>query len=199
MIDDDNPYAAPKAEILGKDTHFESAADAWRDRELLVVRKGAELTDRCLKCAAPTKGYRDQFSRMLSWHKPAWAALILVNWLLYLIVYFIVRWQGRVTVSLCPLHRKKRRRAITWGWLAALSGIGTIIAAVESLDSQRISDFYFGIGMAAGFVLILGGLIGGMLGSRVLVPKRMDRNFIWLSKVSPDYLAALPDWNAPGD
>ena len=199
MIDDDNPYAAPKAEILGKGIHLDSPTDAWRDRELLVVRKGAELTDRCLKCAAPTKGYRDRFSRTLSWHRPAWAALILVNWILYLLVYFMVRWQGRITVALCPLHWKKRRRAILRGWLAALLGIGTIIAAVESLDSRRISDFYSGIGMTAGFVLILGGLIGGMLGSRVLVPKRMDRNFIWLSKVSPDYLELLPDWNAPGD
>ena len=145
MIDDDNPYAVPKAEILGKGNHLESSIDAWRDRQLLVVRKGAELTDRCLKCAAPTKGYRERFSRMLSWHRPVWVALIFVYWLLYLLVYFFVRWQGRVTVALCPLHWRKRRRAIALGWVAAFLGIGTIILVVESLDHGSISDFYSGI------------------------------------------------------
>jgi len=49
VIDDDNPYVAPKAEVLVQDRHLDSSTDAWRDGKLLVVRKGAELTDRCLK------------------------------------------------------------------------------------------------------------------------------------------------------
>jgi len=79
VIDDDNPYVAPKAEVLVQDRHLDSSTDAWRDGKLLVVRKGAELTDRCLKCAAPTKGYRDRFSRLLSWHKPFWFVLFFFN------------------------------------------------------------------------------------------------------------------------
>ena len=71
MIDDDNnPYAAPKADALVKDRHLDSSSDAWRHEKMLVVRKGAELPDQCLKCAAPARGYR--LSRSLSWHKPVW-------------------------------------------------------------------------------------------------------------------------------
>jgi hypothetical protein len=39
-------------------------------------------------------------------------------------------------------------------------------------------------------------MIGGALGARVLVPTRIDKNFIWLTKVSPEYLASFPDWRA---
>jgi len=69
-MDDENPYAAPKAEVLVKDRQLHSSGDAWRHGKMLEVRKGAELPDRCLKCAAPARGHR--FSRSLSWHKPIW-------------------------------------------------------------------------------------------------------------------------------
>ena len=54
-IDDDNPYAAPKAENLNKDVHLDAYPEAWRDGKTLVVRKEAELLDRCLKCATRQK------------------------------------------------------------------------------------------------------------------------------------------------
>jgi hypothetical protein len=48
--------------------------------------------------------------------------------------------------------------------------------------------------VVVGIVTLLAGIIGGMIGSRVLVPKRIGRNFIWLKSLSPDYLATFPDW-----
>jgi len=113
--------------------------------------------------------------------------------------YFFVRWQGRVTVALCASHRKNRARAIALGWLAALAGVGLMIFAGMSSDIGRISGSHLDIAVATGIVLVLGGLIGGMVGSQVLVARRIDKHFIWLGKVSPDYLATLPDWNAHGD
>jgi hypothetical protein len=47
----------------------------------------------------------------------------------------------------------------------------------------------------SGIGLLLAGLIGGLFGSRILVPVRIDKHFIWLSKVSPLYLATFPDAN----
>jgi hypothetical protein len=117
-------------------------------------------------------------------------ALFFIIPIVYIIVYFFVRWRARVTVALCPRHRRNRARAIALGWLAALAGVGSIVAA-EALSHPLQS-----IAQVAGVVLILGGIIGGVTSSQVLVPRRMDRHFVWLSKVSPDYLAALPDWNA---
>ena len=199
FIGDDNPYAAPKAEDLNREARLDTYHDAWRDGKALVVRREAELLDRCLKCAAPTEGYRDRYSRVVSWHRPIWFILVLISWPLYLIAYFIVRRRTRLTVALCPLHRRKRMRAITVSWLCAIAGIGAMIFAAVISNADTASESLVGIAFIAGLVLFFAGLMIGVVGGKVLVPKRIDKHFVWLSKVSPDYLATLPDWNAPGD
>jgi len=198
-IDDDNPYAAPKTEVLIKDAHLDAYHDAWRDGKALVVRREAELLDRCLKCAAPTQGYRDRFSRTVSWHRRIWFLLVFISWPLYLIAYFIVRHRARLTVALCPLHRRKRARAITVAWLCAILGLGSMIVAGMMSEPETASKRLVAIAFIAGLVLFFVGLVIGAVGSQVLVPKRIDEHFVWLSRISPDYLATLPDWNAPGD
>jgi hypothetical protein len=193
--DGDNPYAPPTSGSLTRDLHQDYPDPAWRHGNTLVARKGAELPDRCIKCNAPAGGYR--FSRKLSWHSQGWYLLIFVSLLIYILVYFLVRWQGRVTVGLCERHRTRRKRAILWGWLASLAGIGLLIAGVGYSDRSRLDSSPLGtIGMVGGLVLLLAGLIGGMIGAQVLVPVRIDKHYIWLKKVSPDYLAELPEWNA---
>lgn len=194
---DEDFYAPPKADIQAKGPYLDMAADAWRDRKLLVVRKGAELPDRCLKCDAPAEGNR--FSRDLSWHRPFWLILVILSLWLYLIVYFFIRWKGRVTAGLCPLHRRRRVRAIALGWLATIAGVAVIVASFNLSESRRDLAPYPAFGMLGGLMLLLGGVIGGLVGSQVLVPRKMDEHFIWLDKVAPEYLARLPDWNAPGD
>jgi hypothetical protein len=207
FLDDDNPYAAPKAKNLSVDAHLDTYHEAWRDGKTLVVRREAELLDRCLKCAAPTDEYRDKFSRTVSWHRPIWFLLVFVSWPLYLIAYFIVRHRARVTVALCPLHRRKRARAITVAWLCAIMGLGSMIVAVMMSEPEpgphpligTAVIALIGTAMIAGLLLFLMGSVFDTFGWRVLIPKRIDKHFVWLSRVSPDYLATLPDWNAPGD
>jgi hypothetical protein len=193
---DDNPFAAPQADILVKDRGPDPFNDAWRHGELLVVRKGVELTDRCLKCAAPTNGYQDRFSRSLSWHRPFWFSLLFLNVLLYIIVAYCVSGRARVTVALCPHHRKKRARAIAFGIVDALAGLGMITAVGILSDTGTVPSHFLPIAGATGIVLVVVGLLGGVSGSRVLVPKRIDKQYVWLGNVSPDYLATLPDWHA---
>lgn len=193
MSFDENPYAPPKADAVEDARHLNDYAEAWRDGKFLVVRNGADLRDRCLKCNAPAEGYR--FSRRLSWHRPGWLILFVVNWFLYLLVYFVVRWQARVTVGLCPVHRESRRQAILAGWLAAFVGFITILVGASWIDGLGPAPPSVGIALLIGLLLILGGIIGGILGARVLVPVRINEHYVWLSKVSPQYLAELPDWN----
>jgi hypothetical protein len=188
-IDDDNPYAAPKAEVFDRDQRSESSSDAWRDGKLLVVRKGAELTDRCLKCAAPTNSPRDRFSQTLSWHNPIWAITFLISPVIYALVFFLVRWRGKVTVSLCPRHRRKRMQFIGLALLIGLTGIGAISLGM-------VSNPHLPVAIAAGTALLFVGILVTALGSQVLITKRIDKHFIWLGRVPADYLAKLPDWNA---
>ena len=74
----------------------------------------------------PADGY--QFTRSLAWLSPAWIIVFLISPILYVIVYLIVRRRAKITAGLCPRHLEKRRRAIMWGWLIALAGIGSIVA-----------------------------------------------------------------------
>jgi hypothetical protein len=182
-VDDDNPYAAPKSLFLDDELVGGFAGETFADGKLLAVRNGAVLPDRCLKCNAPAEGY--QFSRSLAWHRPIWYVLILISLLLYVLVYFFVRWKAKVTVGVCPRHRRRRTRAIALGWLTALAGIGTIIAAASLPDGPN------SIGIVAGIIAVAGGIIGGMLGSRIFVVNRIDKEYVWLSHVSPEYLASF--------
>jgi hypothetical protein len=185
-MDEINPYAPPKSAELEEGRRYDHANVAWRDGKLLMVRKDAVLPDRCLKCNEPAEGY--QFKRALSWAHPLYAVLILSP-IIYVVVYLIVRRQGKVTVGVCPLHRKKRTRAILVGWLIALAGIGSFFVAAV------VPNNLVGASVVIGFVLILAGLIGGAFGSRILIPQRIDKHFIWLNKVSPVYLMSFPDSN----
>ena len=74
-----------------------------------------------------------------------------------------------------------------FGWLTALAGFGSFAVA------GFVPDRMIALPIIAGAVLSVGGLIGGMLGSRILIPKRINKHFIWLGKVSPEYLATFPD------
>jgi hypothetical protein len=188
-MDEFNPYAAPKAALLPEDRVHEPPGEAWQDRNLLKARKGAVLPDRCVKCNVPAEGY--QFKRSLTWLSPYWfIALLVVGPLPFLVVYLIVSKKGKITVGLCPQHRKRRRQAIALGWLTAFVGIGAMIA------TGFVPDRFLAIPLISGLVILLGGMIGGSVGSRVLLPDRIDKNFIWLRKVSPEYLATFPYWNA---
>jgi hypothetical protein len=182
-MDDFNPYAAPRSEIAVKDSHLTDAGGLWRDGPLLVIRKGTELPDRCLKCYGDADGYR--LKRKLSWHPSYWFLLVLVSPLIYVIVALCVRKTAKVAIGLCEHHRSKRRRAIAIGWLASLAGIGLIVLA-GSNDLPLLS--LVGIGV------LFGGILFGVIGSQVLLPQRIDKNFVWLKKVSPDYLAPLSEW-----
>ncbi len=183
-MDDDNPYAPPKSLEHEQDILVEHPNAAWRDGNMLMVRKGAVLPDRCLKCNAPAEGY--QFTRTISWITPWWFLLLLIALLLFVLAYYVFRWQGKVTVGLCPRHRTNRVRAVVLGWLTTLVGAGLVPVStmVPKLES---------IALVAGPLLVIFGVLGGMLGSRVLVAKRIDKNFIWLGSVSPDYLETFPD------
>jgi hypothetical protein len=195
MHDDvDNPYAPPKSESLNRDRHLDYPDPAWCDGNTLVARKGAELPDRCIKCNAPAGGFR--FKRNLSWHSPGWY-IFLISPLIYIIVYLLVRRGAKITVGLCPSHRKKRAWAIALSWLSGLAGIGMYITVIIVSENHTATPSpLVPIGLIGGFVLLFAGLLGGMFGSQALVPTRIDKHFVWLRRVSTDYLAELPDWNA---
>ena len=191
MPDEDNPYAPPKSQSL-RPIGAGNDGGIWRSGNMLMMRKGVELPDRCLKCDAPAEGYR--FKRKLSWASPWWfLTLVVIGPLLFVIIYYCVRWTGEVSAGLCPIHRTKRRRLIAIGWITALLGIALTITAGPLVEAR-----FVGIPILAGVILLITGILIGAIGAQVLVPNRIDKHFIWLKQVSPSYLAKFPDWAGEG-
>jgi hypothetical protein len=176
-----NPYQSPQAVLAPE---IVPGADVWQDGNLLVLRRGSVLPDRCIKCNAPAEGYR--LRRNLSWHNPALFLTILAGLLIYVIIALIVRQTMQVEIGLCPVHRSKRLRAIAIGWILALAGIATMI--LGGTTGGRQSGGYMLIGL--GILLI--GLFYGLIGSSTVSPKKIDPYFGWLKGACREYLAELP-------
>lgn len=189
MSTDFNPYAPPAAQLLPAGPRFLNEDGLWREGNLLVMQKGAELPDRCLRCNAPAPGKR--LKRTLSWHPGGWYLLVLFNLIIYLVVALCVRHTAKVAAPFCEMHRAKRRRAIAAGWIGSLGGIALAIFGGQAFGG---SDSALGICIMLGLVVFLVSLIGGVIASQYLVPKRIDKHFVWLKKVSPEFLAPLPEW-----
>jgi hypothetical protein len=163
-----------------------SAGDVWRDGKVLVLKKGAALPARCVRCnhAANGTGYPGRFY----WHRPALYLLLLFGLLPYVIAAVIVRKGATVFVPLCPTHRTQRRRSKLGSTLLALLGVVFLLAAING------GQLYGWSGLA----LILAGATWGTLGGRSLVPVRIDDRYARFRAACPEYLAQLPAWDARG-
>jgi hypothetical protein len=188
-----NPYAAPLTDLnVPRDP---SEIGVWRDGAFLVMSKGAELPDRCLRCNEPAEGWR--LKRKLGWHPPLYYALIIFNILIYAIVAMIVRKTAVVRVPLCARHRGRRRKMIAWGW--ALGLLGPLAMIAGPLGSSNLGPgLNDGISVASvvlGGLMLLVGLILAIVASQVASPEKIDKTHVWLQKVSPELLDSLPSWS----
>ncbi len=189
-MQDFNPYEAPKTDLLIPREIGE--VGVWRDGALLVMSKDAELPDRCIKCDAPAEGWR--LKRKLSWHPPAYYLLILLHVVIYVIVALIIRNKATLYIPLCPEHRRKRRRSIAIAWALCLTGIGAFVTGISG--QGRMQDTITPFLLAGGALTFLAGLICAIPASQTVTPKKIDKQYVWLKKVSPELLAGLPSWYA---
>lgn len=192
-MSDFNPYRAPSAEFLGKQlVDF----GMWRDGELLVMCKGCDFPDRCVKCNDDAEGYR--LNRNFYW-QPRWYYLILLTFpffvilslILFAVVSLIFRKQAKLLLPLCPRHRRARIRDIFIGWSGFLVGIGLIVfcAGFGELWGAGMQA----LGITCGVLLLLVSTLYGMFRSRILVASKMTEAMVWLREVSPLFLATLAD------
>ena len=137
------------------------------------VCNGAILPDRCFKCNAPAEGY--QFSRRLRWASPLWAYTInsvsplLCGIILFVIIYALVCWRGKITAGLCPRHRKRRSRAFLGAWLLGLAGfllfLVTTVALTQGLSVTE-TEFLEKVLLLTGCLVIFVAIIAGFFATR---------------------------------
>jgi hypothetical protein len=160
----------------------------WRSGNLLVMRKGAQIPDRCIKTNQLANGKR--FKAVLYWHPPDIYLLILLGLLVYVIVAIVVRKKAVVYVGVTEETLQKRRRAILWSWGVGIAGIILFFSAL-SLQSESA----MGVLILLSLILMLGGLIGGIVKATLVNVDRIEGEYVWIRGVTKEYLTLLPEWN----
>ena len=172
-----NPYAAPQSAVLPPALERSGGTeDCWRDGPDLLARPQADLPRYCVKCGEPAVDYR---KRSFYWHSPWLYLLILLQMIIYLIVALIVRRQGQHQVGLCAAHQGQRRRFILMAWLSPLPLMGGFMLET-------------GTTMLLGSLAFLVMLFWGLIGMRILKPRRITRELAVYGGVSPRLLERLP-------
>lgn len=162
-----------------------ASENLWRDGNLLVMHRDAELPDRCIKTNKPANGNR--FKVALSWHHPAIYLLIFWNPIIYMGVAFSVCKKVNVYIGVKNEILYKRKRAIWGSWIVGLAGvILCFLASLEQLDRVFIP---------LGCILILVGLIWRISRVNLIKASRIEDQYIWIRGVADNYLALLPEWN----
>jgi hypothetical protein len=184
-----NPYAPPQHDVVLEAILAEPGGGIWREGKLLVMHKNAVLPDRCVKCNQPAYG---RLKRSLSYHHPALYLLILASIWIYIIVALIVRHTAKIEIGLCERHRSKRRRAIAMSWLLVVGGIAAIIAGIGLGDNRGATPWIALTLLLGGVIAFLVGLIYTAFVVPPVAPHKIDKEYVWLKKVGPDFLATFP-------
>ncbi|HMB54713.1 MAG TPA: hypothetical protein VKU40_15455 [Thermoanaerobaculia bacterium] len=183
-----NPYAPPASDLLPEGmaappTPSHPDVGVWRFLNLLVMDKRASLPRYCLRCGRPAS---TTLKRNLSWHHPLIYLTLLANLLVYLVVALLVRKQARVELPLCDDHVQQRRVWLTLGSIAFLLGVGLTIWTFSADDLS-------GAGCWLSVTLVVLGFATVALVATPVSPRKIDDRFVWLKKVSPEYLERLPE------
>lgn len=154
----------------------------WRKKSQLVMTKQAVLPYRCIKCNAPADTL---LKRNLRWHHPLLYLLIAVGVLFYVILAAVLSKNATVSIGLCKAHAYARKRdfAIMWG-LVLLS----VFLFYLSVATDEMSLLLVGV------AVLLGGVIYGVVRTRLVAPRKIDDNLVWLEGVNRNYLDELPEW-----
>jgi hypothetical protein len=158
----------------------------WRQGNLLVMDKRAQLPPRCVKSNVPTQR---TLKRTLSWHHPVIFVSILAGLLIYVILALVLRKTATIYIGLSDEWFAKRRMRILISWMTVLAGIVTLVTALTLNDRNNSLVFLIPIAVLMMFV----GTIYGLVGARMVSPKKITETHVWLKGVHPDFLAELPE------
>jgi hypothetical protein len=185
-----NPYAAPAVAdpyAPKKNDPANPFAGLWREGSLLVMHKEAPLPDICLKSNEPATR---RLKRSLSWHPPAYYLLVLLHILIYVVVALLVRKTATIYIPLTDDWYARRQRRMLFAWGTIFACIGLFVAGVAFIDRQPWAPW----AMIGAIVLALAITIYGLVACRMVWPKRMTDQYIWLKGVHPEYLNRLEVW-----
>lgn len=187
-----NPYAAPQAADhapAAVNVAAQPLAGIWRQGNVLVMHKNAPLPDICLKSNEPATR---RLKRKLQWHHPAISFTILAGVLVYVILAMILTKRATIQMAMTEAWFAKRfqRLLIAWGiaLLAVLLFFGSFLL-IELADGVIFACLIF-----TSVVMLIAAPIYGQIACRMVAPKRMTDQYLWLKGVHPEFLNRLEDF-----
>lgn len=185
-MDEINPYAAPQSDPPKAATNDadKRPGDVWRDGKLLVMRHGAVLPDRCVKCNAPAEGRRKRKS--VQWSEP----------IRFLGFSFYGRREAKVEFGICSRCAWRRQKRV-------LIVLSLQFLAFLLLFTFAPDDALLGMAPGAGRPLPLSQgvpaaiMVASAVYAMVFISEpvwvhQADKNWILLKKIDPSYLAQFP-------
>ena len=190
--------------ITSEDTSLEDIQieHAWRDDNWLVLHeKKAVLPRRCVVCDQPAFWTLDMFLRET--HTAS-------DWLSHSVFFFFLAFarfldntlsqSACVRLPLCDEHyqltQKGSRtlyRLYIMGFLLALAGSLWMIIYVIIHGLQFEPPEWPAYLIITGILLVLFAWIANAIKPKLIQAKKIQKPFVWLEGVSPDYLARFPE------
>lgn len=173
-----NPYQAPE-----QMTPLVPTGTVYIQNSCLLVPREYSFPPICMKTGA-TENLGKPITKAVAWYHPAWACLLLLNLLIFIIVVLCIQKRGKVTFYLSQEARKKRRGRLLINWLVFLSAVPLFYLA-------SIQPDYAQYAILGAVFAILTSLILAATWSRLLAPRRIDEQFIYFSFKDPILLEKI--------
>lgn len=174
-----NPYAPPQSQVAPEAApRPREDAGPWREGKDVVALPDSAFPQRCVKCNAPLRAEQMR-RRDFAWHHPALYLVLLLNLLLYVLIAVLVRKRSRHVVGLCERHLRRRRIFIAIGW-------SCLIWPFVGVAFERQGGVLYGVLLAAVTAIV------GVVGSRVMVARRIDAYHARFAGCGKDFVASLP-------
>ncbi len=188
MTEDLNPYAPPPDhESLQLEQNQWLSNRVWRDGNLMVIGRGAELRPRCFVTGIDT----DCSVEVWSFWQPKWVYLLILLWCVpYFMIAPFLRRYLRMKIPIAPLLLEKRQHQSTWArFIAVLAAVG--LAFLLQWNGDGV--WFFSLLCAVGLIFFLGVAFARapMVGLQI---ERMDDETLTLRNLPSRCLEGLPAW-----
>jgi hypothetical protein len=185
-----NPYAPPALPV-GYQAAWgptEKIPDGvWRQGNLLVMHKRAQLPPICIKSNQPSSQW---LKRKLAWHEPWIVVTVLAGLLIYVILALILTKRATIYIGLSDEWMARRKSRMICCWIPGLTFLALMPLGIAMTVTTDQGGWL--LVMLVGFIGALIVLVAGQSLVGLVNPQRISDDYVWLKGVNREYLNRLP-------
>lgn len=155
-------------------------------KHVVVPVDSPRLPLRCVKTNASVAP-ADAKSKTLYWYPPLLALTILLNVLIFLILYLIFRKRVQVDIPLSPAGRRLVRKHAAIAWTIVIAGGALLVTGIIEPSLAAL--------LLVGMLVLVGGLIYGAIKANALRVAKLRNGEAWLVGASREFLDSLPRYS----